>query len=184
MDENNLHERKSSRRRVLWGLVMVLVVGAFLLFGGRSFFQASPVPTKFTITSTLLTVTGLPTSVSLNLLPKATVSAPNCLAMETATPPPTITPTPAYDAVPVRASDRQAFLDFRRKQFPWVKNWDALLAATQNPEMPAGENAMPNFTAAWARIAAFGERIESVDNLDLAAEESALVDDLTALFNK
>jgi multiple sugar transport system substrate-binding protein len=91
---------------------------------------------------------------------------------------------PAYDAVPVRGSDRQAFVDFREKQFPWVNTWDTLLAATNNPETPADEGHMPNFTEAWARIAAFGTRLETVRDLDLAAEEASLERDLTELFNK
>lgn len=91
---------------------------------------------------------------------------------------------PAYDALPVRGSDQQDFINIRRQQFPWVTTWDTLLAGVNDPETPAGEEHRPNFTDVWSRIAAFGVRLETIDNLDLPAEEGILERDLTILFNE
>ena len=90
---------------------------------------------------------------------------------------------PAFDAVPVRVSEQQAFVNFRSRQFPWVKNWDTLLGAIKDPQTPAGEDKMPNIAAVWDRLDAFGARLAARD-LDLLTEEAALVHDLNALFNK
>lgn len=91
---------------------------------------------------------------------------------------------PASDALPVRASDQEAFIAFRQRQFPWVSTWAALLDNTKNPQNPADEGSLPNFSEAWSRIAVFGKKLESTPDLDLDVEITALERDLTNIFNK
>ena len=91
---------------------------------------------------------------------------------------------PAYDSVTAISSARQAFLTAKEAQFPWVKNFNTLLAGLQYPDHPSAEVWVPNFNEAWDRNRTFGNLLTTTAGLDLAKEEATLASDLTVIYNK
>jgi multiple sugar transport system substrate-binding protein len=91
---------------------------------------------------------------------------------------------PAYGALPGVASMRQPWLDSQKAAFPFVQNWDTLIAGMDYPDAPSAEGFMPNINEAWARIQTFGDLLSNTKGVDLAKEEATLEADLTTIFNK
>jgi multiple sugar transport system substrate-binding protein len=91
---------------------------------------------------------------------------------------------PAYGAVPSQSSLRGPWLEAQKANFPFVKNWDTLVAGLNYADVPSAEGYMPNINEAWARVQTFGDLIVNTKGLDLAAEEAKLVTDLGVIFNK
>ena len=91
---------------------------------------------------------------------------------------------PAYDAIPGVMADRSAWLAAKQVAFPFVKNWDTLLAGLNYPDIPSAKAYMPNMAESWARIRIFGELLVTTKNIDLNQEENNLESDLTGIFNK
>jgi multiple sugar transport system substrate-binding protein len=91
---------------------------------------------------------------------------------------------PAYGAVPSQISLRGPWLEAQKAAFPFVKNWDTLVAGLNYADVPSAEGYMPNINEAWARVQTFGDLIVNTKGLDLAAEEAKLVTDLGVIFNK
>jgi len=90
----------------------------------------------------------------------------------------------AYGALPGVASMRQPWLDSKKSSFPFVQNWDTLIAGMNYPDSPSAEGYMPNVNEAWARIQTFGDLLSNTKGVDLAKEEATLEADLTTIFNK
>jgi len=91
---------------------------------------------------------------------------------------------PAYGAIPGVASLCQPWLASQSANFPFVKNWDVLLAGLNYPDVPSAEGYMPNINEAWARVQTFGDLLSNTKGVDLAAQEATLESDLTTIFNK
>ena len=91
---------------------------------------------------------------------------------------------PAYHAIPASRIDRATWLAGEQSAYPFVKNWDALLAGLAYPDVPSAEAYMPNMNEAWIRLQTFGDLLAQTKEVDLAAQEATLESDLTAIFNK
>jgi len=91
---------------------------------------------------------------------------------------------PAYHGIPGILADRGPWLAAHQVQFPFVKNWDILLAGMNYPDIPSAEAYMPNINEAWTRIQTFGVLLSSTKGIDMAAQEAALQTNLTSIFNK
>jgi multiple sugar transport system substrate-binding protein len=90
---------------------------------------------------------------------------------------------PAYGAMPARAADRVPFLAAKAAQFPFVTNWDTLVAGLNYPDVPSAESWMPNFNAAWDQLQTFGDNLESTSCLNVNIEIAQLETDLSGVFN-
>jgi multiple sugar transport system substrate-binding protein len=91
---------------------------------------------------------------------------------------------PAYGAVPSQIALRGPWLAASQANFPFVKNWDTLLAGLNYPDVPSAEGYMPNINEAWNRTITFSSLMVSDGTIDLNAAEAQLVTDLTTIFNK
>jgi len=91
---------------------------------------------------------------------------------------------PAYGAVPSQTALRGPWLEAQKAAFPFVQNWDTLVAGLNYPDVPSAEGFMPNINEAWARVQTFGSLLANTKGVDLAAEEAKLVTDLGVIFNK
>jgi multiple sugar transport system substrate-binding protein len=89
----------------------------------------------------------------------------------------------AYGALPALTTDQKAWLTAMKTQFPWVKNWDVVLAGLNYPDIPSAEGYMPNYQEAWSRGYTFASMLRSVSGLNLAQEIQAYASDLTVIFN-
>jgi multiple sugar transport system substrate-binding protein len=90
----------------------------------------------------------------------------------------------AYGAVPARTGDLQTWLDAKKVQFPWVKNWQTVLDGLNYPDTPSAEGYVPNFSEAWNRGNTFANLVRSQAGLDIDKEIATYVTDLTAIFAK
>jgi multiple sugar transport system substrate-binding protein len=94
------------------------------------------------------------------------------------------TRAPAYGAVPSQTALRGPWLAAQKVNFPFVQNWDTLVAGLNYADVPSAEGFMPNINEAWARIQTFGDLLVNTKGVDLAAQEATLESDLTTIFNK
>ncbi len=96
------------------------------------------------------------------------------------------TPTtkPAYGAVPSQTSLRAPWLAAQKAAFPFVQNWDVLVAGLNYADIPSAEGFQPNMNESWARTAVFTTLLQSTKGVDLAAQEATLESDLTTIYNK
>lgn len=90
----------------------------------------------------------------------------------------------AYGAVPARAKDQGPWLDAKKEQFPWVKNWDVITAGLSYPDSPSAEAWMPNYNEAWAKTGEYYSRWLNTSGLDIATEAETLKTELQAIFDK
>jgi multiple sugar transport system substrate-binding protein len=90
----------------------------------------------------------------------------------------------AYGALPARTADLQTWVDAKKVQFPWVKNWQTILDGLNYPDTPSAEAYMPNFSEAWARGTTFANLVNSQGGLDIDKEIQAFTSDLTKIFAK
>ena len=81
--------------------------------------------------------------------------------------------------------DQQAaFFEAVSGQYPFVTSWQPFMDSLADPNiLPAG-GYLPNYTEAWARLMAFGDKMANTPGLDMAAETSSLEADLTVIFQK
>jgi multiple sugar transport system substrate-binding protein len=91
---------------------------------------------------------------------------------------------PAYGAIPSIPSLRQPWVDAKKAQFPYVQNWDVMVAGLNYADVPSAEAFMPNFNEAWARTVTFASLMGTNGSIDLNAEMGTLQSDLTTIFNK
>jgi len=91
---------------------------------------------------------------------------------------------PAYGAIPSQTALRGPWLDSQKAAFPFVTNWDILIAGLNYADHPSGEAFQPNMNESWARTGTFTTLLQNTAGLDLAAEEATLESDLTAIYNK
>ena len=91
---------------------------------------------------------------------------------------------PAYGAIPSQTSLRGPWLAAQKANFPFVRNWNVLLAGLNYPDVPSAEGYMPNINEAWTRVQTFGDLLVNTKGINLAAQEAALESDLTVIFNK
>jgi multiple sugar transport system substrate-binding protein len=91
---------------------------------------------------------------------------------------------PMVSAIPAIPAHRQAYLASVQARFPWVKNWDTLMAGIQYPDLPNAESWAPNYNDAWVRNTIFGNRLVTSPGLNLVNEEAILESDLTTIYNK
>ncbi len=90
---------------------------------------------------------------------------------------------PAYGGLPAIPSYQTPVIDNAKLVFPWVQNWDTLLAGVNYPDVPNAEAWMPHFTDAWDFTWGFGDFLRNTPGLDLATEETTLETGLTVIFN-
>ena len=90
----------------------------------------------------------------------------------------------AYGAVPARTADGPTWLEAKKAQFPWVKNWQTILDGLGYPDVPSSEAYMPNFNEAWQRGLTFYSLMQSTGGLDIQKEIDTYVSDMQAIFNK
>jgi multiple sugar transport system substrate-binding protein len=91
---------------------------------------------------------------------------------------------PAYSAVPGQSSLRGPWLATQKVNFPFVSNWDVLLAGLNYPDVPNAEAYMPYMQESWNRLKQFGDSIFTNRGVPLASQENLLETDLTNIFNK
>jgi multiple sugar transport system substrate-binding protein len=91
---------------------------------------------------------------------------------------------PAYGAVPSQSVLRGPWLAAQQAAFPFVKNWEVLIAGLNYADVPSAESFMPNMNESWARVQTFGDLLVNTAGVDLAAQEATLESDLTTIFNK
>jgi multiple sugar transport system substrate-binding protein len=91
---------------------------------------------------------------------------------------------PAYGALPARTADLQTWIDAKKVQFPWVKNWQTILDGLNYPDVPSAEAYMPNFSEAWTRGGTFANLVYSQGGLDIDKEIATFISDLNAIFAK
>ena len=90
----------------------------------------------------------------------------------------------AYNSVPALTASSQDWIDTQKVEFPWVKNWDTILAGLNYPDIPSVDSYIPNYDEAWARGQAFGNLIRSRGDLDLDTEIQKFTADLNIIFAK
>jgi|WetSurMetagenome_2_1015567.scaffolds.fasta_scaffold26334_2 multiple sugar transport system substrate-binding protein len=91
---------------------------------------------------------------------------------------------PAYGAVPSQSALRGPWLASQKANFPFVKNWDVLVAGLNYGDVPSAEAFQPNMNESWARTGTFTTLLQNTKGLDLAAEVATLESDLTTIYNK
>jgi multiple sugar transport system substrate-binding protein len=91
---------------------------------------------------------------------------------------------PAYGAVPSQSSMRGPWLTAQKAAFPFVQNWDVLVAGLNYADVPSAEAFQPNMNESWARTATFTSLLQNTKGVDLAAQEATLESDLTTIYNK
>ena len=91
---------------------------------------------------------------------------------------------PAYGAVPSQIALRAPWLATEKANFPFVTNWDVLVAGLNYADVPSAEGYMPNINEAWARVQTFGDLLVNTKGVDVAAQEATLESDLSTIFNK
>jgi multiple sugar transport system substrate-binding protein len=91
---------------------------------------------------------------------------------------------PAYGAIPSQSSLREPWLTAQKAAWPFVKNWDVLIAGLNYADVPSAEAFQPNMNEAWARTATFTSLLQNTAGVDLAAQEATLESDLTTIYNK
>jgi multiple sugar transport system substrate-binding protein len=93
-------------------------------------------------------------------------------------------PAPWSTSMPARIANQEAWLEIQKKEFPWVKNWNVLLAGLNYPDIPSADAYMPNYRDAWFRGAKFADLLRGSGGLDLNKEIETYLSDLTLIFNK
>ncbi len=91
---------------------------------------------------------------------------------------------PAYGAIPGNSALRGPWLTAQKAAWPFVKNWDVLIAGLNYADVPSSEAFQPNMNEAWARTGTFTTLMQTTKDLDLAKEEATLESDLTLIYNK
>jgi multiple sugar transport system substrate-binding protein len=91
---------------------------------------------------------------------------------------------PAYGAIPSQSTLRGPWLTAQKAAWPFVKNWDVLIAGLNYADVPSAEAFQPNMNEAWARTGTFYSLMDNTEGLDLAAEIATLESDLTTIYNK
>jgi multiple sugar transport system substrate-binding protein len=96
------------------------------------------------------------------------------------------TPTqpPAYGAIPSNSALRGPWLTAQKAAWPFVKNWDVLIAGLNYADVPSGEAFQPNMNESWSRTGTFTTLMQSTKGLDLDKEIATLESDLTTIYNK
>ena len=90
---------------------------------------------------------------------------------------------PAFGGFPAQTGLQPGYVDGLKSAFPFINNWNTLLAGLNYPDVPNAEAYMPNLFDAWGRIQGFGDALTSTPGFDLPAEEATLESDLTNIFN-
>jgi multiple sugar transport system substrate-binding protein len=90
----------------------------------------------------------------------------------------------AYGALPALTALQSSWVASKKQSYPWVKNWNVVLAGLNYPDIPSAEGFMPNFEEAWYRGNTFTSLLRTTSGLNLAQEEQNYANDLTAIFNK
>ena len=90
----------------------------------------------------------------------------------------------AYGAFPGRTADQANYISAKNKQFPWVKNWDTVLAGLAYADVPSAESWVPNFNEYWNRSTNFYTLMQNTSGLDLNAEIEKFRADSETIFNK
>jgi multiple sugar transport system substrate-binding protein len=93
-------------------------------------------------------------------------------------------PAPWSDSMPARIDNQKSWMDIQKMEFPWVKNWNVLIAGLNYPDIPSANSALPNNNNAWSRGNTFVNLLRSKPGLNLTLEIQNYVDDLTAIFNR
>jgi multiple sugar transport system substrate-binding protein len=92
--------------------------------------------------------------------------------------------SPAYSAVPARIADQAAWVKGKKAVYPWVRNWDVIIAGLSYPDIPSAEAWVPNYDEAWMRGNTFANLLRNTPGLDLDREIQIYLTDLDVIFNK
>jgi len=89
----------------------------------------------------------------------------------------------AYGAYPARPDLQQAAIDVKAKQYPSVKNWDAVAPSLEYATVPHHESFYPNYSKGQQRFADFRTLIfgDTGKDMDVKAELDKLQSDLQAI---
>ncbi len=90
----------------------------------------------------------------------------------------------AYGALPARTANQDAWQAAKEIQFPWVRNWNVVLAGLNYPDIPSAEAYMPNYNEAWTRGNTFANLLRNTSGLNLNREIQAYLSDLNVIFSK
>jgi len=90
----------------------------------------------------------------------------------------------AYGALPARAEDQAPWLEAKKVQFPWVKNWDVVTAGLSFPDAPSAESWFPNYNEGWNATGAEYSRWLNTGDLDMDKEIETFLSDLQAIVDK
>jgi len=91
---------------------------------------------------------------------------------------------PAYGAIPSNSALRGPWLTAQKAAWPFVKNWDVLIAGLNYADVPSSEAFQPNMNESWSRTGTFTTLMQSTKGLDLDKEVATLETDLTTIYNK
>jgi multiple sugar transport system substrate-binding protein len=90
----------------------------------------------------------------------------------------------AYGALPARIANQDAWQAAKEQQFPWVRNWNVVLAGLDYPDVPSAEAYMPNYNEAWTRGNTFANLLRNTGGLNLNKEIQTYLADLNVIFSK
>jgi multiple sugar transport system substrate-binding protein len=88
------------------------------------------------------------------------------------------------DGIPALIRLQSAWVASRQQKYPWVKNWDVVLAGLNYPDVPSAYDYVPNYHDAWLRGFTFGKLLQTEGGLDLAKEIQIYASDLTDIFSR
>lgn len=89
-----------------------------------------------------------------------------------------------YDGIPALIRLQSAWVASKQQKFPWVKNWDVVLAGLNYPDVPSAYDYVPNYHDAWMRGFTFGKLLQIEGGLDLAKDIQIYASDLTDIFSR
>ncbi len=89
-----------------------------------------------------------------------------------------------YGGMPAREGDRESFFAGLDERYPLDINWDVAKESLNYPDIPSHESWVPNFTAAFDRMGAFQNLLDTTPDLDVDAELDILQSDLQALYDE
>jgi len=88
---------------------------------------------------------------------------------------------PPYGGMSARADQQQAWVAVKKRDFPWVKNWNAILDGINYPDLPSSESTAANGSPEWMRGYDFQDRMFGTPSLSMTAEEQSYLDDLNKI---
>jgi multiple sugar transport system substrate-binding protein len=89
-----------------------------------------------------------------------------------------------FGPVPALTSLQDEWLESGKLRFPWVKNWQVVLAGLDYPDLPGAERYVPNYSEAWSRGESFAKLLRTSARLNLDREIAVYLADLNLIFSR